>query len=55
MLDAFRHVRALAEPVLDPSHIQAQLDLRAARNGVEEADALEAVPPWRLRLSVTTT
>ena len=41
-LDAIRHVRALAEPMLDPRHVQAQLDLGAARDGIEEPDALEA-------------
>src|ERR1700729_1912468 len=42
MPDPIRHVRAFLQPMLDARHIQPQLDLRAARHRVEEADALEA-------------
>src|SRR6202050_1967664 len=42
VLDAIRHVRALLQPMLDPRHVEAQLDFGAACNGIEEPDALEA-------------
>ena len=31
-LDAIRHVRALAQPMLDPGDVQAQFDFPAARD-----------------------
>src|SRR5277367_3078061 len=41
-LDSVGHVSALAQPVLDTSDVHAQLDFAAARDRVEQADALEA-------------
>src|ERR1700733_1403837 len=47
-LDPLGHVGTLAEPVLDSSDIQAQLDLSAACNGIEKTHALEAGAPLAL-------
>jgi hypothetical protein len=41
-LDAIGHVRALAEPMLDPGNVHAQFDFAAARYGIEETHALQA-------------
>jgi hypothetical protein len=41
-LDAIRHVRALAQPMLDTRNVHAQFDFGAARHGIEQPDALEA-------------
>src|SRR5277367_3338049 len=42
IFDAIRHVRAFLQPVLDSSHIEAQFDLGAARDGIEQSHAFEA-------------
>src|SRR5580698_6581761 len=41
-LDAVRHMGALADPMLDTSDVQAQLDFGAARDGIKKPHALEA-------------
>src|SRR5580704_1810004 len=41
-LDPLRHMGTLGYPVLDSSHVQAQLDFRTARDGIEKPHALEA-------------
>jgi hypothetical protein len=40
--DSVGHVSALAYPMLDPGHIQAQFDFRATRHRIEQAYAFKA-------------
>src|ERR1700731_212200 len=41
-LDPVGHVSAQLEPMFDSSDVQAQLDFGAARDGIEQAHALQA-------------